>query len=195
MPTDDVEPPDDGPIEFDEKSAWIASIFPYAHPNELHPMDAGSAALWKRRSEVVALWAKGATYREISAQTRYSISTISNDIRLVGRNYQSFAESSYNERIARELMRLARLESEAWDAWDRSKGEATKTTTGTRNGINNAQIERRQREGNPAFLKMLESLWVQRCKLLRLLSDNATALDTEGVPTKMVAGIDIRELV
>jgi hypothetical protein len=76
-----------------------------------------------------------------------------------------------DEKIADELARLNKIEREAWDAWERSKAEETKTTSEKSEGTNGrtlARVIKAGRDGDPRFLMIVGNCVTERCKLLGL---------------------------
>src|SRR5262245_46932315 len=83
-----------------------------------------------RRRKVAALYLQGRTIYEIGPELGVSVSTVSRDPEAVRNEWLAPAAADFNQRKAEELQRLDLLESEAWGAWERSKGPAvTETVT------------------------------------------------------------------
>lgn len=72
--------------------------------------------------------------------------------------------------VKQELLKLAKLEEEAWDAWYRSIGKSvsTKTIKGEDDSVSSTIITENELVGDPRFLQRLENISSIRAKLLGL---------------------------
>ena len=167
-------------------------------------VDAESCRLMERRTRVFRQYIQGRSMREVAEDIKSSPATVCRDVRHVLNGLRKVVRQDMEQHVTRELGRLAVIEAEAWEAWQRSKGEQTETYTATRQrpaGVNQpagnaveARQRRRVRDGDPRFLQIAQGTWDRRCKLLGLL----TPEDKTRVPAgavKLVAGFSPEELV
>jgi hypothetical protein len=178
---------------------WLTAVFVGADPAEMDIIDDETTAIARRRAEVAMLLKPGTkTYEQIAEQMRKSRTTIARDVKAIRQMYLRLAGKNYQEHLARELHTNTLLMNEAWDAWERSKGAIQETTAGQRQTTGGTQsatsIKKKQRDGNPAFLKLLESIWVQRLKLLGLYRENGDG-GAASATEKLVVGVRPSELV
>ncbi len=157
-------------------------------------LDNESAVLMERRARAFRLYSRGHTMRRIAEMTESSTPTVCRDIREVMEGFRKIVRQDVDVQVSRELGRLAALELEAWEAWDRSKVEKVETTTSKSDHATAARVAKKQRDGDPRFLLVLEKLWQNRCRLLGLLADNSKQ-STTTPPVKLVAGVIPEEVV
>lgn len=109
--------------------------------------------------------------------------TVQADLRVLEQRWVESAAVDFSAARAAELARIDQLETVAWEAWERSCGEKTATTTkrvteavmidgkvvaGAQREKGESQIRREQMLGNPAFLERVAWCIDRRCKLLGL---------------------------
>lgn len=132
----------------------------------------------ERRRKVAELLLQGVTNqceicRRLGMPEKASY-TISRDITEIHSQWLKEATRSFDELVARELTRLDKVESEYWEAWNRSKAErqlsktARRRKSGGESGevSETAEIVKEQRDGNPAFLDGVMKCVAKRCELL-----------------------------
>ena len=123
------------------------------------------------------LYSKGNSHREITtalnAARPYSLSRqiVSGQIHEIVDEWRAATLANVAVKLADELIRLNKVEREAWEAWERSKSEETKTTTEKSEGQNGrtlARVIKAGRDGDPRFLMIVGNCITKRCKLLGL---------------------------
>lgn len=131
-------------------------------------------AVARRRAVVADLYLKGYYQSEIARQTRVSQQQISADIRHLMKEWQKSALTDYDEAMQQELARINKRETEAWDAWERSKTQFKKRTIkgkaigeGDTNLVEKSE-QTEERNGDPRYLTIVENCSKQRCELLGL---------------------------
>ena len=178
--------------------AEIRLLWPELPPDDEGNIDDETAVLAERRAKTFRLFGRGLSMRKIAEEQRCSPATVCRDVHSVVGAWRLIAVQDAAAHVARELIRLAAIEAELWDAWERSKGEATETYTGRRDGkvpTNEARVRKKQRDGSPHIMKLILDAWRDRCKLLGLLRTDDVANKGGQVPCKMVAGVNPEELV
>jgi len=195
-PPGDPDPPpgDPGLPDADLRLLW-----PESAPETAQSVDQESAAMAERRARVFRLYARGKTMRQVAEEAGTSLATVCRDVNHVLDAYRLAALQDAHHHVARELARLAAIEAELWDAWERSKGEATETTTARRGGASGeageSRTRRRQRDGDPRVMRLVLGCWERRCRLLGLLRAEDFKDTGAMPPVKLVAGLDPAELV
>lgn len=183
--------------EATEPPLALRLLWPEMAPEPVDSLDQESAALAERRAKVFRLYARGLSIRAIAEHesVKASKSTVGRDVQHVMDSYRLIAMQDAAAHVARELSRLAILEAEALDAWDRSKGEQREEASASRGEFQSSSTKRRTRDGNPSFLKIAVVCWDRRCRLLGLLKSDDFRADAGLPPVKLVAGMDPTELV
>jgi hypothetical protein len=132
------------------------------------------------RAEITRLHMEGKTQNEIITALgeirdyKLSVQTIARDLKAVRAEWLNTSIENYEKTALIELARLDREESEAWNAWERSKKPIIRRKTGE---SAKGPIDERicdeyedgtiaERDGNPAFLQRLESIRQRRCAIL-----------------------------
>jgi hypothetical protein len=117
-------------------------------------------------AEVSRLRLQGLTQAEIALRLGVSQQQISRDLKRIARQWRAESDRSVRDLIAIELARLDQVESDSWDAWERSCQPATKRTEARGGGrVTETTV---QRVGDPRFLdKVLECI-EHRCGLIGL---------------------------
>jgi hypothetical protein len=138
---------------------------------------------------IAELYSKGRNHREITdalnAARPYSLSRaiISGQIKEILEDWRLYTITEIGQQRAEELLRLNKIERAAWEAWNRSKDEATKTISEKGEGRNGPSLERvikEGRDGDPRFLTIILNCVTERCKLLGLYPAARTELTGAG---------------
>jgi hypothetical protein len=138
--------------------------------------------LAERRAKVAALYLEGQPQAEIARRLKVNQSTISRDLAVCRQEWRAGMLRDFDERQAEELAKLDRLEAEAWAAWQRSTRPAQTTTDEkvTTDDPDQADDEPppptrskavkriEERDGNPAFLAVVERCIAARREILGL---------------------------
>lgn len=190
QPADDDNPAAD---EFSGIRNPLHYFWPGLTDEESQTIDNETFVIQERRAKVAKLYAKGYSYRRMVEEVGCSKTTIGRDVLEVHKHWQRVAVRSMGEQIAMALMRLATLEQDYEEQWERSKGDYTETVSGQRgagkSASQHATIRKRQKYGDPKLAKLLLECWDRRCKLLGLLKVELGG-DSMLPPVKYVAGLD-----
>ena len=126
------------------------------------------------------LYLKGYSYRAIAKvfkedkDRKYSLShvQIGEDIKRMLSEWKADRETNIDEWVNIELEKIAKLEQEYWEAWEKSKTDYTKVKHKTgRNYLGESEektIEESIMLGDPRFLAGIERCIQKRCDLLGL---------------------------
>lgn len=91
-------------------------------------------AILQRQSKVAVLYVKNKTQWEIAHELGVDQATISHDLKAIRQYWLEKKLRAYDEKICDELAKIDRLECEALDAWERSKGDAVSKTHSEQTG-------------------------------------------------------------
>lgn len=154
--------------------------------------------LAKDRAEISELYLSGKTMRQIaviiSAKRPYTLSrnAIMQDIKAVRADWRERAVMNIGEHIEEQLAKIDRAESEAWDAWERSKQEAvtTRQEKGDSGHLKASKTTVGQC-GDSTYLRVILSCVERRSKLLGLDAPDRTEITgAGGGPIKTEGGFD-----
>lgn len=191
-------------------TAAIRILWPEVAPEEQDAIDPETALIAEQKAKIFRLYTRGMSCRAVAEELarEYSkggqveprhYSTISRYIREIHDNYRLIALQDAAIHIASQLAKLDLMEKELWLAWDRSTGELVETTTGRRqtssNSFDSAVVKKKQREGNPKIMALIQGCWDRRSKLTGIMNEKDFNSMTGLPPVKMVAGIDPLEAV
>lgn len=181
------------------------------HPSELRilwpelepespdqPLDQETVAIAERRAKVFRLYTRGKSIRMIAedASLRCSKSTVARDVQHVLQSYQKIVMQDARAHVIREVAKLTEMEAEAWDAWEKSRGEHIERNEEERDGKPGLRkTKRRLREGDPRYFKLALMCCDRRCRLVGILKAEDFKKDAGLPPVKLVAGIDPAEVV
>lgn len=132
-----------------------------------------------RHERILKDYMQGYRMYEIAERLGIHVDTVNNDLRAIRLKWQAQNLESYNTLMHQELERLARIEREAWEGWERSKQKQEDKTTflspvergdegGSAMAVSGAQVSLRGQNGDPRFLKIVQDCADQRAKLLGL---------------------------
>ncbi len=150
------------------------------------------------RLDVAVHYLAGKSLRQIAdwfAKNRpyvVTIGTVSRDMEQVRIIWRERAAQLVGERKAEELARLDRIEAEAWEAWERSKKDATKKfgkrqTPAGGVALETVGQETFQRDGNPKFLELVARCVEKRLDVLGLAQRRVTLTGPGGGPIQTQA--------
>jgi hypothetical protein len=173
-------------------------LYPELGDEPVDRIDHETLILAERRARVTRLYARGKTMRQIAGEVGTSAATVCRD---VGHVLESLVQAGMQEMEVKRASMLAKLkmrEAALWEAFERSQGESTETSTSRRNtgggSFDQVGIKRRQRDGDPRWMRLLEGVWEQEARLHGVVTKENT--DADGpVPVKLVAGVNPLELV
>jgi hypothetical protein len=118
------------------------------------------------------LYCRGWAQQRIAKELGVSPSTICQDLKTIRQRWRDSQISNIDEHIAKTLAQLDLAESEAWAAWEASKGPHLKTRTVDRSADDGGYTETATSEeeltGDPRYLSEIRGIIERRCKLLGL---------------------------
>lgn len=123
----------------------------------------------ERREKVADLYIQGHTQAAIGKQLGVVQSIICDDLAVIRKQWLNSTVRNFDLARAEQLLKLDRVESEAWEAWERSKKPGSTATISE--GENNKKQSRRtikQKDGDPRFLQIVGACIVQRRAILGL---------------------------
>ena len=151
---------------------------------------ANERAIQERLSIIAPLWRRNWTYQEIrkevmamTGRKTYSLETVHRDVERLLEEWSTARINDTNQRVTAELARLDLVIKEAWEMWERSKENYTKTEQRDKGApirdVNNNKLTVRSIEsmkketevrgvGDPRFLDVILRAMQQRIKLLGL---------------------------
>lgn len=132
------------------------------------PIKRQPAQIEKDRRNIARMYLQGMLQSEIGEQLGLSQSTISNDLKVIQKEWFTERINDINERKMMELKKVDNLEIEYWDAWKRSQENAE--TRITEIGIRSEKetVKEEGQVGNPSFLQGVQWCINKRCQLLGL---------------------------
>ena len=138
-----------------------------------------------RRTRVAAVYLRGGkTHTEIGVMLGVSRATIARDLFAQKEEWRQSREHDIDLAITIELKRLELIESQAWEAWEQSKGVAEKSRSSRKvqAGVETAykQVETANQCGDPRFLNIILACVEKRCQLLGL--NKPVKVDVEMTP-------------
>ena len=135
----------------------------------------------QRRAVVAGMLLSGRNYREIAhAVGAKSTESIFTDVQAIIAEWKETQKHNISEWIALELERIGRLESEAWDAWERSQANAeTRTVKERKKDDTRETFTSKGQCGDPRFLEVVLKCVTRRCELLGL--DEPTEVNVPGL--------------
>lgn len=147
-----------------------------------------------REAQVCRLYLEGKYQHEIAARLKISIATVIRDIKAAEKRWIEQAADSVAKARALELAKINALERTYRKAWVRSIRPVEETTSGRSTTgdkeTTRAEVKRKHRDGNPAFLTGIQWCVDRRCKLLGLDVVLSSAEGDEET-VRVVSGLDI----
>jgi hypothetical protein len=134
-------------------------------------------ALSTRRQQVAAAYLRGEYQSDIAVRFGISQQQISLDLKAIRAAWLQSAIRDFDAARAEELAKIDAVESEYWQAWERSKKDkeiAVQETDGVldektkRPRIKKGMLRKEGQSGNPAYLAGILSCIERRCKILGL---------------------------
>ena len=151
---------------------------------------ANERAIQERLSIIAPLWRRNWTYQEIrkevmamTGRKTYSLETVHRDVERLLEEWSTARINDTDQRVTAELARLDLVIKEAWEMWERSKENYTKSEQRDKGApirdVNNNKLTVRSIEsmkketevrgvGDPRFLDVILRAMQQRIKLLGL---------------------------
>jgi IS30 family transposase len=126
---------------------------------------------------IADLYVKGYSQAAIAKEIGVSRSQIQYDLAEIRRRWVESTIRDFDAAKEAELKKLDSLEEEAWEAWRRSIGE-TKTThaeiidNDEKGRTSKQKVIKREMNGDPRFMSIVQSCIQQRCKILGIEAAN-----------------------
>lgn len=135
------------------------------HPDEIR----------RDRETIAKLYMQGKSQYEIAevinAQYSFTITQqqVSSDLKVIRDRWLESSIRDFDAAKSEQLAKIDLMESEAWEAWDKSK-ETAKVITRKQGGKNAGEVTTRieRQTGNPAYLNIVDRCIERRCRLLGL---------------------------
>lgn len=126
----------------------------------------------ERRRKVAALYIKGWRQSAIAEAVGVDQSIVSRDLKEIRLEWREARLASMDEWIDAQLAKIDYMETQAWEQWEKSKGERKKTTKkeierGDQSGIEKS-LTLEEGLGDPRYLGIVDKAIERRCKLLGL---------------------------
>ena len=138
---------------------------PLQRESDFH--DIARLYLARRTQPEIAEWIKANRHYTLSRQQ------IGFDLQEIQKRWRTDCVRAIDDRKAEELARVDRLEREYWDAYERSKRDATRkaqekseSNESGKDAHIRAKVEVEERDGDPRFLSGVMQCIEQRCKIL-----------------------------
>lgn len=130
-----------------------------------------------RRQQVAAAYLRGEYQADIAVRFGISQQQISLDLKAIRAAWLASAIRDFDQARAEELAKIDQVESEYWQAWERSKkdkeiavqeggGDIDPQTKRPR--IKKLSLRKEGQSGNPAYLQGILTCIERRCKILGL---------------------------
>ncbi len=109
--------------------------------------------------------------------------------------------AAFDERVGIEIAKLDELERTYWDAWERSRGSFSRTTTRSRQAAGRgasqgeARVERHDRDGDPRFLEGVLKCIDRRIRLVGADAPIRVDIEQELRVAALDAGLDPDQVV
>ena len=124
----------------------------------------------QRRAEVAHLYLQGLTQEEIAEAVGVSQPTVSIDLKAIQADWKAQSVEDLNDKKLLELAKLDEAERNAWEQFNRSCEDATKTRreVGADGEFGEGYMEKVGQSGNPRYLDIVIRCIEKRCALLGL---------------------------
>lgn len=130
---------------------------------------------------ITRLLVQGKTQSEIAAELNMQKGTVSRDIKAIQQRWQQSTLMDFHSARMIQIAKLDQIEAEAWEAWQKSKEEATAATRSTSDDAGTrTTISKRTQSGDSRYLAVIRDVIELRARLLGLLT--ATTNTTVNLP-------------
>lgn len=160
-------------------------------PKSKHAPKRTKRQVEKDRTTEADLYLKGWTQDAIAAHLHISRDMVQDDLAKVREAWLHSQIFDFDQAKSQKLMQIRLLTREAWEAWERSKQDFTKTkkskTVAEGQDVKAyASSSNEQSRGEPRYLQIIKDLMDQENRLLGLYPDKHKTdilIDVPGVPT------------
>jgi DNA-binding CsgD family transcriptional regulator len=125
----------------------------------------------ERRREVAVMFRQGYAQWEIAAAMGLHPRAVSRDLEAVQEQLRADTKGQLADKIAGELARLAEIERQAWEGWNKSRENAETRRARSRGRVAETERVVRGQSGDPRFLGTVLASIARRCGLLGLDAD------------------------
>ena len=126
-----------------------------------------TATKLERIQRVAALYLEGHSLKKIGEVVGLKYNQLRNYINEAKEFWKQSAAASYGQHVANEIARIALVETEAWEAWHKSKRD-DRTISETTGKFAGTSKTKSRTNGDPRFLAVVQKCTEQRMKLLGL---------------------------
>jgi hypothetical protein len=124
--------------------------------------------LVSRRKQVAQLYVQGYTQMKIAERLEVSQATVSGDLKLIQQQWRADAVRDFDLCREHELQKLALIEQEAWQAWERSQKPQQSADLAGDDASRPTKKRIRNQYGDPRFLALVNQCIATRRALLGL---------------------------
>lgn len=121
-----------------------------------------------RLGQVASLMARNQSETKMAELLGVSRNTIRRDKAEIIAGFRERCARDIDDIIAEQVQKLDQVESELWQAWEKSKEEISKTTTRTKEGEEEVSEQKYQGIGDPRFISELRQVYELKIRLLGL---------------------------
>lgn len=138
-----------------------------------------------RRAKVATLYHRGMMLKDIAVAVKASRTTVYEDIQDLHRQWVERAETEIEKAKVQQLQRLAWVEDEMSEAWEKSKEpgltEFDETTSGEDGDTRKRRKTIQRQTGNPKYMDSILRCVSERCKIMGLYAPvKVESTDREG---------------
>jgi len=124
-------------------------------------------------AETARMYLEGMSQWQIAERLGVSAQCISRDLKKLNQRWLEKADIDFDKKKAEELAKLDKVESTAWESWERScqakEQKGTKNREGGVKGSFNEEWARQEeRDGDPRFLEIVYKCILKRMEILGL---------------------------
>jgi predicted transcriptional regulator len=125
-------------------------------------------AVANRRREVAELYVQGLTQMAIADRVGVSQPTVSDDLKKIHKEWRESRIRDFDAARDLELQKLDRAESEAWEAWEKSKKPAQSAVVTGEGADQKTRKTMKNQYGDPRYLDVVLKCVAARSALLGL---------------------------
>ena len=122
----------------------------------------------QRREKAAELYIQGHTQAAIAKQLGCTQTCVSKDLQKIREKWQQSSVRNFDLARAEQLLKLDRVEMEAWLAWERSKQPSSTATISESENKKQSRRTVKQKEGDPRWLQIVQNCITQRRAILGL---------------------------
>lgn len=126
------------------------------------------ANVYARRLGVSKMLARGMNYSDIAEKTELTYAVVSTDARKIIEYWYEEIRENASHYVAYEMQVLSRVQTEAWDAWEKSKDDITTQEVSSGERGKTQKVQKKSSSGDARFLQIVMKCSEDRRKLLGL---------------------------